>query len=175
MSDRDSSARGPAPEFSSEQEPIETYEVQRDSKTLAASAGRQLAAAAAGVGVLAVAAYVTALVVGRFGEPGLLLIWGSGVLSGVAAKNVLGQSTSRAVGVLLIVGCLLATTYVEVHYIRFHMKQGEDGWLASLKLLPTFLQQFQMSAIVAAVATVLGGMSGYRQVANRWRYIRVAA
>ena len=140
-----------------------------------ASGGLLVAAAAAGLAVIAVAGFVSAIAVGQFGEPGLLLVWLGGFLGGSIAKQLLRGGTSKAVGGVLAAGCGIAVIYVEVHYIRFHLVGGEDGWLASFQLLPTFVKQFKFSALVGVLVAVFGGLSAYRQVAFRYRYVRVEA
>lgn len=139
----------------------------------AATPPQLIGAIGAGYGVLGIAAYVGALAVHGFGEPGLILLWLGGFLSGKAALLVLKEARSQPVGWALAVGCFLAVAFIEVYYIRFKIVGGEDGWLASLKMLPRFLQQFKISAIVAIIAATLGAMSAYGQAARRYRYVRV--
>ncbi len=106
--------------------------------------------------------YVCGLAISRFGELGSASLWLLGAIAGYVSSKIM-NAPSRAVGWGLAVACGLAMLVAETCWIHWKTVQGAEGWWISFALLYTFVQDYQVSALLAAIFTVFGAVSAYRQ------------
>ena len=107
-----------------------------------------------------------------FGWPGSILLWPLGAIGGSLARRITVEP-SKTIGIAIVLACLFAFVLAEVCWLRWNTKQGEEGWLEALKWFPTFLSEYRLSALIAAVATFAGSWSGYNYAARRFRTYRI--
>lgn len=108
----------------------------------------------------------------RFGERGLFVVWPLGWISGVVAAKILG-GRSQLVGGLLVVACFGMTTIAEVYWIHEKIDGADESWFKAISLLPAFIQQFQISAFIALVISIIAAISAWRGVAARYVRVRI--
>ena len=108
--------------------------------------------------------FVCGLAVDRFGEMGSVSLWALGALGGYVARRIT-TAPSRLVGWTLVAACLCALVIAETCWIHWDTKQGSESWWAAFTLLPTFAQQYQISAIFASIFALFGAWSAYRTTA----------
>ena len=116
--------------------------------------------------------FACGLVIDRFGELGCISLWAMGAFAGFVAQRILG-GRSRLVGLVLIASCVSTLVIAETCWIHWHIKQGAESWLAAFGLLPTFVQDYERSALIGAIFTAFGAWSAYRQNAVRYRLVAV--
>lgn len=115
--------------------------------------------------------YVCAKVIHGFGEMGVMLLLLLGWLAGSAARKLMTRPR-KVVGYLIGGAVVLAMLIAEVAWIRWNIKDVES-WGKAISLLPTFCQQYSMSAIIAVVCSIFGASSAYREAGVRYRIVQV--
>lgn len=104
--------------------------------------------------------------ISQFGVLGTLGLWMLGVIAGsVSCRITLGPH--RAAAWSLVVACALAAVLAEVAWLHWNTKQGEEGWLKAVGLLPVLIKEFTLSVIVATVMTACGAHSAWWLAARR--------
>ena len=106
------------------------------------------------------------LLIDRFGELGSISLWAMGALAGYVAQRILGGG-SRLVSFALVASCVSAFVIAETCWIHWNTKQGAESWLAAFALLPTFVKDYEIAALMGAIFTGFGAWSAYRQTADR--------
>ena len=114
--------------------------------------------------------YVCGLVLDKYGEFGSVSLWLLGWIVGAVAAKLI--KPHRVAGYLLAGGVVAAFVVAEVCWIRLNIENAEQWWEAA-KRFPLFLQQFQLSALIAGLMTFFGAGSAYRQAGQRVRYVAV--
>lgn len=112
------------------------------------------------------------LAIGQFGSLGSASLWLLGVLAGVVSRKILA-APSRVVGWVLVVACVCALVIAETCWIHWNTVQGKESWWTALTLLPTFVREYQLPALFAAIFTCFGASSAYRATAVRYRLVPV--
>jgi hypothetical protein len=120
--------------------------------------------------VAAAGGYLTGLAIDRFGWPGIAAVWAVGGVAGFVGRKLL-TAPHRLAGGTLVVACVFAIVVAETCWLHWNTVQGEEGWWAAFAWLPIFVQEYELSALFAAIFTGFGAMSAYRQTAVR--YVRV--
>jgi len=115
--------------------------------------------------------FVCGMLIDRFGELGSLSLWALGWLAGSIARKILGAA-HRPTSYALVAACCFAAILAETFWIRLHIANRED-WVAAASYLPTFVQNYQFSAALAALWTGLGAYSAYEQTARNYILMRV--
>ena len=63
---------------------------------------------------------------------------------------------------------------MEVCWIYWNIEGGSESLYAAIRLLPKFVQTYQITVLIGAIFTVFGAMSAYRQAGVRYRLVEVA-
>jgi len=112
------------------------------------------------------------LAIDRYGRLGSITLWALGALAGFVGHKI-NRTPSRLVGWLLVVACASALVIAEVWWIRWNIKQSADSWWTAVTLIPAFVQQFELAAIIAAIFTAMGAWSAYRSTTVRYRLVAI--
>ena len=112
------------------------------------------------------------LAIDRFGEFGSVSLWPLGALSGYVGRKIMA-APSRSVGWGLVVANLSALVVAEVCWIHWNLVQGTESWWAAVGLLPTFVREYELAALIAGVFCIFGAWSAYQQTAMRYRLVAV--
>ena len=112
------------------------------------------------------------LAINRFGEFGSVSLWALGALSGYVGRKIIA-APSRSVGWGLVVANLSALVVAEVCWIHWNTVQGAESWWEAVGLFPTFIVEYDRSALIAAVFCIFGAWSAYQQTAIRYRLVAV--
>ncbi len=112
------------------------------------------------------------LAINRFGEFGSVSLWALGALSGYVGRKIIA-APSRSVGWGLVAANLSALVVAEVCWIHWNTVQGAEGWWEAVGLFPTFIVEYDRSALIAAVFCIFGAWSAYQQTAIRYRLVAV--
>ena len=99
-------------------------------------------------------------------------MWLVGEAAGVVGRKLVAEK-SKLAGVILVVACVGALVIAEVCWLHWKTVQGEESWWAAIRLLPTFVREYTLSAAIGAIFCFIGASSAYRQVARRYRIIDV--
>jgi hypothetical protein len=108
----------------------------------------------------------------RYGEFGSIGLWGCGVIGGFVARKITGKG-SQAVGIALVIACVLAALLAETWWIRENWNPPPTDWLDAFSKLPDFAKNFQISALTAALFCAFGAHSAWRQMGRRYRLVAV--
>jgi hypothetical protein len=110
----------------------------------------------------------------RFGEIASASLWALGVLAGYVGRKII-TAPSRLVGWVLVAACVCALVIAETCWIhwRWPTAEARESWWAAFTLLPTFVQEYQLAALFAAIFTCFGASSAYRATAIRYRLVAV--
>jgi F0F1-type ATP synthase assembly protein I len=128
---------------------------------------------------LAMASAVFASIVGgigcgwlidRLGELGSIALWPLGFAAGTISRK-LTVAPSR-VAWFQVAACVLAMLIAETCWLHWNTVQGEKGWWESMILLPAFVDDYTVSAVVAATFTAFGCFSAYGTAGRRYRLVR---
>jgi hypothetical protein len=60
-----------------------------------------------------------------------------------------------------------------VCWIHWNTKQGAEGWWTALTWFPTFVQEYEISALLGVVFAGFGAFSAYGQTAVRYQLVEV--
>ena len=118
-----------------------------------------------------IGAYVCANVIHSFGEFGALELLLLGWLAGSAARKMMSRPR-KIVGYAMAAAVIIATLVSEVAWIRWNIV-GVDSWGKAIGLLPTFCQQYPISALVAGLCGFFGASTAYKEAGLRYRTIQV--
>jgi len=108
----------------------------------------------------------------EFGEWGIFFVWPIGWAGGFVASNILGGK-SRLVGGLLVVACFGISLIAEVNWIHEKIVGADENWVKAISLLPAFIRQYRISALMALIFSIFGATSAWHQVSGRYGYVRV--
>ena len=97
---------------------------------------------------------------------------GIGALGGHVSRKIV-TTANRLVAWTLVVACGSALVIAEVCWIHWNTRQGSESWWKAFTLLSTFVQEYERAALIAAIFTVFGAWSAYRQTAVRYRLVAV--
>jgi len=108
----------------------------------------------------------------EFGELGMIAVWPIGWAGGfVAAKILAGKS--KLVGALLVATCFSIAVIAELNWIHEEIEGADESWSKTISLLPAFVRQFKLAAIVALIFAGFGALSAWRAVTVRYVRVRV--
>lgn len=124
------------------------------------------------VAVTGLGGYAAGLAITKFGTLGTVSLWLVGEAAGFGGRKIVSQK-SKFAGVILVGACLGAFVIAEVCWLHWKTIQGEESWLAAIRLLPTFLQEYTLAAIIGGVFCLIGANSAFRCVARRYRIVHV--
>ncbi|MBC8356811.1 MAG: hypothetical protein H8E66_32955 [Planctomycetes bacterium] len=124
------------------------------------------------VAVVAVGGIASGLAITEFKTLGLASLWLVGEVAGFVGRKLLAEK-SKLAGVILVVSCVGAYVVAVVCWIHWDTVQGEESWMAAIRLLPTFVQEYKRTAVIGAISCFIGAMSAYRRVAHRYRVVHV--
>jgi len=79
------------------------------------------------------------------------------------------NAPGRVVGWALVIACGAALLIAEACWIHWNTVQGADSFWTAFTLLFTFVQEYQISALLGTIFTVFGAASAYRQTVVRFR------
>jgi hypothetical protein len=139
-------------------------------KTMFASAdmpqplvGRVVWAVAWAIVVGTFGGYACGLAISRFGELGSASLWALGALAGYVGRRILA-APSHWVGCVLAAANVCALVVAEVCWIHWNTIQGAASWQQALALLPTFVRDYELAALIGAVFCGFGAWSAYQRV-----------
>jgi len=96
---------------------------------------------------------------------GAMLLWPLGVVAGYFGRKVV-DGPNRTAGLILCGGCVVACLVADVAWIRWGTFEGEPGWATAIRLLPTFIRDKWLIALVTAMFTLAGILSIRQQFAR---------
>ena len=108
----------------------------------------------------------------EYGEWSMFVVWPIGWAGGFVASKILGGK-SRLVGGLLVVACFGISLIAEVTWIHEKIVGADESWFKAISLLPAFVRQYWISALMALIFSSFGATSAWRQVSARYAYVRV--
>lgn len=117
--------------------------------------------------------FLCGLAVNRFGETGSISLWLAGGVAGYLARKLLSQPRKN-VGWMLAVANVFAFLAAEVCFVHWNFEKGAESLLAAIRLLPEFVQNYQLSVLIGGIFTVFGAMSAFRQAGVRYRLVPIA-
>ncbi len=120
----------------------------------------------------ALGGFLCGLAVDRFGQTGSISLWLAGGATGFLARKLLSRP-HKAIGWMLAIANVVALVVAEVCWIHWNLVQGSESLLAAIRLLPEFVQSYQVSVLIAGIFTVFGAMSAYRQAGVRYHLVQV--
>ena len=85
-------------------------------------------------------------------------------VAAVAAGND-AKHFEALVGLVLVAACVSAFVIAEVCWIHWKTVQGDESWWVALTWFPTFVQENEGTALIAAIFTGFGSWSAYRSTA----------
>jgi len=109
--------------------------------------------------------------IGEIGELGSIALWPLGFVAGTISRK-LTVAPSRASAWCQVAACVLAMFVAEACWLHWNTLQGEKGWWVSMMLLPAFVKDYTVSAVVAGAFTVFGCFSAYGTAGRRYRLVR---
>lgn len=122
--------------------------------------------------VLSLGGFACGFAITKFGTLGTISLWLLGAAAGFGGQKLVAEK-SKLAGLILVVACVGAFVIAEVCWIRWDTIQGEESWLAAIQLLPTFVQEYTLSALIGGIMCFIGANSAYRQVARRYRIVHI--
>jgi hypothetical protein len=131
--------------------------------------------------ILVVGAPLCAWAIDAKGWFASVLLWPLGWLGGAVAHKILGGK-SKVVGGLLVAACVVIFLFAEVAWIHWNWalatsaddkNLGTETWFEAVALVPTLIDRSTLTVAVAGLFCAFGAISAYRQVAVRYRIIRV--
>ena len=122
--------------------------------------------------VVCIGGFAAGLAIVEFGTLGALSLWPVGEAAGFVGRKLVPEK-SKLAGVILVVACVGAFVLAETCWIHWDTVQGEASWLASIRLLPAFVQERPRAAVFGCFFCVIGANSAYRRVARRYRIVHV--
>ncbi len=114
----------------------------------------------------------TGVAITKLAALGFALLWLLGEVAGVVGRKLVPQKSAVA-GLILVVACIGAFVIAIVCWLHWKTVQGEESWLAAIRLLPTFMQEYTGDAVIGGILCFLGANSAYRRVARRYRIVHV--
>lgn len=115
---------------------------------------------------------VVAITSAKLGALGFASLWLLGEVAGRVGRKLVSEKSALA-GAILAVACVGAFVLAVVCWLRWETFQGEESWLAAIRLLPTFMQQYTRDAVIGGIFCFLGANAAYRRVARRYRIVHV--
>jgi hypothetical protein len=133
---------------------------------------RRVPLAIAGAAAVAIVGGVACgCLTGILGEWGFMSLWPLGFIAGTISRR-LTVAPSRIAAWCQVAACVLAMLLAVVWWLRWNTVQGEKGWSVSVTYLPTFVEEYTVSAVIAAIAATVGGCSAYSTAGRRYRLVR---
>ncbi|HJN09508.1 MAG: hypothetical protein QGH33_01930 [Pirellulaceae bacterium] len=108
----------------------------------------------------------------EFGELGMFVVWPIGWAGGFVASKILGGK-SRFVGSLLVAACFGISVIAEVIWIHTEIEGADESWVKAISLLPAFIRQYRVSALIALIVSIFGAMSAWQQLSARYVRVRI--
>jgi hypothetical protein len=106
----------------------------------------------------------------ELGSLGGLSVWAVGALGGFVTRKIRGAAC-LTVAWLLVAVCLLMLLIGEVSYL--HWKEGTESWGKAISLLPKFVREMKLDALIDSLFTVFGAVSAYQQAGRRYRLVAI--
>ena len=116
--------------------------------------------------------FLCGVLVSEFGEFGSIALWGLGALAGFVSRKIT-VTPCKGVAWGLVVACAIAAVIAETCWLRWNTVPGQEGWLKAISLLPTFVQNYTLSAAMAVLFTAFGASSAFFQAGRRYRRVVV--
>jgi hypothetical protein len=126
---------------------------------LVALGGLWLAAAAVASGIAG------GWLIGRLSSAGVFALWPAGFVAGYVGRLISGRP-SKGLAWAALPLWLAALVIAEVVWLRWNTVKGEAGWIESVLLLPQFVQDFPMPALMGLLGAGFGAHSAWRQLRN---------
>ncbi|MEX2120034.1 MAG: hypothetical protein WD847_10610 [Pirellulales bacterium] len=111
-------------------------------------------------------------IIDRFGEFGSISLWGLGALAGVVSRKIT-RSASPLAAWSQVAACAVALVLAEVCWIRWNIVLKPDTWEQAIATLPTFVEQYQLAALIAALFTAFGAYAAWWRAGARYRLVAV--